>query len=301
MKRVMLFILTNLLVILTISIVVRLLGVDRYLTANGLNYSALFIFCLVWGMGGAFISLAISRMMAKWTMGVRVIDPRNPGEFLDLVNRVHDLAQKAGLPAMPEVGVYDSPEVNAFATGPSKSRALVAVSTGLLQRMDRDQIEGVLAHEITHISNGDMVTMTLIQGIINAFVMFFARIIAYGITSAMRNRDSDNENSSGSYWVQFIVVSVLEMVFGFFGFMVVAWFSRGREFRADKGGAEYAGKGKMISALQQLQRLYGRIPEVEGKASVATLKISGKQGGLLALMATHPPLEQRIAALQARA
>jgi heat shock protein HtpX len=294
-KRIALFALTNILVIVTISIVLRVLGIQPYLTAQGIQYGSLFAFCLVWGMGGAFISLAISRMMAKWTMGVKVIDPRNPGEFRDLVNTVHALAQKAGLPAMPEVGVYDSPDVNAFATGPSKSRALVAVSTGLLQRMDRDQVEGVLGHEIAHVANGDMVTMTLVQGVINAFVMFFARILAFAVSSALRGKD----DRGGSFMLNFILITVFEIVFGILGFIVVAWFSRLREFRADRGGALYAGRGKMIAALQQLQRTYGRAPEAAQKgAALATLKISGKQGGLVSLMATHPPLELRIARLQ---
>ena len=190
-RRILLFVLTNILVVVTISIVVGILGSVFHVNLYGNNYTSLFLLCLVWGMGGAFISLAMSRIMAKWMMGVHVIDSRNPGEFRDLVNTVHELAQKAGLPAMPQVGVYDSSEVNAFATGPSKSRSLVAVSTGLLQRMNQDQIEGVLGHEIAHISNGDMVTMTLIQGVINAFVMFFARIVAFAISSALRGKDSD--------------------------------------------------------------------------------------------------------------
>jgi len=297
-KRILIFSLTNILVVITLSIVLRIIGADRYITAYGLNYGSLFMFCLVWGMGGAFISLGISRMMAKWAMGVHVIDPRNPGEFSDLVNTVHQFAQKAGLPAMPEVGVYESPEINAFATGPSKSRSLVAVSTGLLQRMDRDQLQGVLGHEIAHIANGDMVTMTLIQGVINAFVMFFARIIGYAISGALRGKNSEGESNAGSFWMNYLVVTVLEIVFGLLGYLVVAWFSRQREFRADHGGAEYAGRGKMIGALQQLNKFYGRLPETETRASIATLKISGKQGGLLALMATHPPLEERIARLQ---
>ncbi len=301
-KRILLFVLTNILVIVTISIVVgilsRVLGINLY----GNTYGSLFLLCLVWGMGGAFISLGMSRLMAKWMMGVHVIDPNNPGEFRDVVSLVRQLAQKAELPAVPEVGVYDSPELNAFATGPSKRRALVAVSTGLLQRMDRDQLEGVLGHEITHIANGDMVTMTLIQGVINAFVMFFARIIAFAISTALR-RGSDRESSFGGFWMNYLLISVLEVLFGLLGFIVVAWFSRKREFRADHGGALYAGRGKMISALRQLQAFYGKIPDPQknGQAAVATLKISGKQGGFLSLMATHPPLEERIERLRADA
>src|SRR5690606_17412239 len=243
--------------------------------------------------------LGLSRIMAKWSMRVRVIDPRNPGEYRDLVAMVQAMSQKAGLPALPEIGVYESADINAFATGPSKRRSLVAVSTGLLQRMDRDQVEGVIAHEVAHIANGDMVTMTLIQGVINAFVMFFARVAAYAVTAAMRRGDSEQ---GGGHMLQFMLVMVFQIVFGLLGSMVVAWFSRLREFRADRGGALYAGKAKMIAALQGLQRVYGRpVPEEEEHASLNTLKISGrKPGGLVALLSTHPPLEMRIARLQER-
>ena len=298
LKRILLVVLTNILVIVTLTIVIgilsRVFGINLY----GNTYTSLFLLCFVWGMGGAFISLAMSRFMAKWMMGVHVINPNNSGEYQNLVNTVHNLARKAKLPAMPEVGVYESPEVNAFATGPSKSKSLVAVSTGLLQHMNRDQIEGVLGHEITHIANGDMVTMTLIQGVINAFVMFFARIVAFAISTALRNRD---DNRGGGFWMNYLLISVLEVVFGLLGFIVVARFSRWREFRADQGGATYAGRGKMISALRQLQLFYGKTPETQqqGNAAMATLKISGKQGGFLSLMATHPPLEERVARLQA--
>src|SRR5690606_39197901 len=256
-------------------------------------------FCLVWGMVGAFISLGLSRMMAKWTMRVRVVDPRNPGEYRDLVSMVQAMSQKAGLPSLPEIGIYESPDINAFATGPSKKRSLVAVSTGLLQRMDRDQVEGVIAHEVAHIANGDMVTMTLIQGVINAFVMFFARIAAYAVTTAMRRGDSDQ---GGGHMMHFMLVIVFQIVFGLLGSIVVAWFSRLREFRADHGGAVYAGRGKMISALQALQFAYAPAArDPEDHESFETLKISGrkKAGGLMALLATHPPLEERIARLRA--
>jgi heat shock protein HtpX len=292
-KRVLLLIATNFLVVITLSVIMHFLGISKYLHNFGGNYTGLFVACLVWGFGGAFFSLAISRIVAKMTMGVKVIDPRSPGQYSDLVEMVHSLAQKAGLPAMPEVGVYQSPEVNAFATGPSKSRALVAVSTGLLQRMDRAEVEGVLGHEIAHVANGDMVTMTLLQGIINAFVMFFARIIAMVLSS--RGRDSEG-NSMGGNWM---VVMLLEMVLGGLGMFIVAWFSRQREFRADIGGANYAGRQKMISALQKLNRTFGR-NEVEDErgAALATFKISGRPGGLMALLSTHPPLEVRIARLQ---
>lgn len=288
MKRVLLFFATNLLVIITLSLLLNLLGIQPYLSRSGINYGSLFLFCLVWGMGGALISLGISRMMAKWAMGVEVVDARGP--YADLVEMVHELARKAKLPAMPEVGVYQSPEANAFATGPTKSRALVAVSTGLLKKMDRDEVEGVLGHEIAHIANGDMVTMTLIQGVINAFVMFFARIIAWAVTQRMRGE--------GRYMFTWILTLVLEIGLGILGYMVVAWFSRYREYRADSGGAALSGRTKMIAALRRLEKLYApTVKETERAESLATLKISGKASGWLALMSTHPPLEQRIARL----
>ena len=289
-KRILLFMLTNILVVVTLSIVLRLLGVDRYMGAYGLNYPALIVFCFVWGMGGAFISLLMSKFIAKWSMSVKVVDPRNPGQFQELLTTVHDLAQKAGLPAMPEVGVYDSPEVNAFATGPSRGNSLVAVSTGLLQSMDRSQVEGVLGHEVAHIANGDMVTMALIQGVINAFVMFLARVIGFVITQSVKEESRR--------MVNFLVVMVLEIGLSFLGMMVVAWFSRQREFKADAGGARFAGKGKMLAALQGLRRASGQV-EPEGSPAMATMKISsGKKAGFMAMLSTHPPLEERIARLQ---
>ena len=293
LRRLVLFALTNLLVVLTLTILFNLLGIGRYTRGIGLDYGGLFIFCLFWGMGGAFISLGLSRIMAKFAMGVKVIDPRSPGSYGEVLEMVHELAQKARLPAMPQVGVYDSPEINAFATGPTKSRALVAVSTGLLRRMNREEIEGVLGHEIAHVANGDMVTMTLLQGVINAFVMFLARVIAFALSQRSRNDDGP---SFGSNW---LVVMLLEMILSPLGFLVVAWFSRYREFRADAGGAGYAGKGKMIGALQALSRNFGQqVADDPRSAKLATMKISGKPSGFMALLSTHPPLDERIARLQ---
>lgn len=295
-KRISLFLVTNILFVVTISIILNLLGVGGYLTASGIDYRALMVFCLVWGMAGSFLSLAMSRVMAKWAAGVQVIPPNAPGELGWLVNTVHSLAKRANLPAMPEVGVYESPEVNAFATGPTKSRSLVAVSTGLLRSMRQDEIEGVLGHEVAHIQNGDMVTMTLLQGVVNAFVMFFARAIAFAITQAL-NRNSDSERSS--FWMQFAIVAVLEIIFGILGMIVVGWFSRQREFRADKGGATLAGRGQMIGALEALQRRVEQALEPGTAQSLSTMKISsGRPSGLMALIATHPPLDDRIAALK---
>lgn len=292
-KRVFLFMAVNILVLATISIALQVLGVRPYLTAYGIDYRALMLFCLVWGMGGALISLGLSRIMAKWMMGVQVIDPRRAqGELADLVETVHRLARSANLPAMPEVGFYDSPEVNAFATGPTKARALVAVSTGLLKRMSGRQMEGVLGHEVAHIANGDMVTMTLIQGVVNAFVMFFARVIAFAV--------SQNVKEESRRMVNFLVAMVLEIAFSLLGAVVVSYFSRRREFRADEGGARLAGRTSMIDALKALKKSAESIG-VEEHASLATLKISGSPGGLMALLATHPPLEERIAKLEAMA
>jgi heat shock protein HtpX len=290
MKRIFLFSVVNILIIVTISTVLSLLGVRPYMTASGIDLPQLAIFCLVWGSGGALISLALSRVMAKMMMGVRVIDPNTADPVLrDLVMTVHKLAKGANLPAMPEVGIYDSPEVNAFATGPTKSRALVAVSSGLLQRMGKGEVEGVLGHEVAHIANGDMVTMTLIQGIVNAFVMFFARILAFALANAMRSSDDDRGPSP---MIQFFATMVFEILFSFLGMLVVAYFSRIREFRADKGGAGLAGRDKMIGALEALRRGTQLIDE--SHPAMASLKISSRTGGLLALLSTHPPLEVRI-------
>ncbi|HMV68937.1 MAG TPA: protease HtpX [Myxococcota bacterium] len=293
LRRLGLFFAVNLLVMVTINVVLHLLGVGPYLTRSGLDYNALAVFCLVWGMGGSFISLLISKPMAKMSMGVQVIDPNTRDPYQrDLVATVHRLAAEAGLPGMPEVGVYDSPEINAFATGATRGSALVAVSSGLLRSMDRDARDGVLGHEVAHIANGDMVTLTLIQGVVNAFAMFLARILAYGISSAM----SRDEEGRGSYALQSILVFVFQIVFTLLGSMVVAWFSRWREYRADAGGASLAGRERMISALVSLQASMGRVVPNDSEA-LAAFKISS--GGMRSLLATHPPLEDRIAALRA--
>ncbi|MBY0357228.1 MAG: protease HtpX [Candidatus Obscuribacterales bacterium] len=292
LRRFFLFFLVNGLVVITLSVVMNVLGVGNYLTPYGIDYTQMAVFCLLWGMGGAFISLLMSRAIAKWSSGVQLIDPNtNDPSLRFIVNLIHDLSQKAGLSTMPEIGIYDSPEPNAFATGPSKSRALVAVSTGLLSRMNQNEIAGVLGHEITHISNGDMVTMTLLQGVVNAFVMFLSRVIAFAVTS----RGRDDERSPG--FLYYIVQIALEVVFMILGSIVVAWFSRWREYRADAGGAKLAGKRNMIEALEELRRTYELVP-ANGQPIVQTLQISSRPSGLMALFASHPPLEQRIAKLQ---
>jgi heat shock protein HtpX len=247
-------------------------------------------------MGGALISLALSRVMAKWMMGVQVIPPdTRDSELRELVQTVYGLARSAKLTTMPEVGIYDSPEINAFATGPTKSRALVAVSSGLLQRMNQEQMRGVLGHEVTHIANGDMVTMTLIQGVVNAFVMFLSRVIAFALT--MNKNDNDNRSSSSPPFAYYAVQMVLEIVFMIFGSMVVAWFSRYREFRADAGGARLAGKESMINALQALQRTFDEV-DPTAQPAIQSMKISSKPGGIMKLFSSHPPLEVRIERLQ---
>jgi heat shock protein HtpX len=291
MRRIVLFIATNLAIMVTLSVVFSLLGIGGYIQPDGgLNYTALMIFALVWGMGGAFISLQISRWMAKRAMGVQLIDGRSGREELDWVYRtVEQLAQKARLP-MPEVGVYDSPEVNAFATGPSQRRSLVAVSTGLLRGMRRDEVEGVLAHEVAHIQNGDMVTLTLIQGVVNAFVIFFARVIA----NVVRNM-VDSRNAA---MVGFAVTIVLDILLGILGAMIVAWFSRAREFRADAGAAQLSSRENMIGALKRLMQTHQLVDD--RNQALATMKIAGGRKNWMAFFSTHPPLEARIAALEAR-
>ncbi|MCM2281118.1 MAG: protease HtpX [Bdellovibrionaceae bacterium] len=298
-KRVLLFIGVNILVVLTLSVVASLLGIPRYMTASGLNFGALIGFCLLWGFGGALISLAISRIMAKFAMGVKVIDPNtHDPQLRELVNTVHRLARSSQLPKMPEVGVYDSPEVNAFATGPTKSRSLVAVSSGLLHSMDKRSVEGVLAHEVAHIANGDMVTMTLLQGVVNAFAMFLARIIAFAVDSFLRDRDEGGQGLGG--FAHMMVVWVMEFVFMLLGSIVVMWFSRWREFRADAGGARLAGRESMVAALRSLHTITSRGLQPDlGDNAVAALKISGRpKGGLTRLFMSHPPLEERIARLE---
>ncbi|AHZ86498.1 protease HtpX [Bdellovibrio bacteriovorus] len=291
LKRIGLFVLTNVLVIVTIGIVWSI--VSRFLGMAGLNSYIPFLmaFCAVWGMGGAFISLFMSKWMAKMFHGVKIIDANNPNpELRNLVNKVHEFARRAQLPKMPEVGIYESVDINAFATGPSKKNSLVAVSTGLLQRMNEKEVDGVLAHEVAHIANGDMVTMTLIQGIVNAFAMFFSRILA-GLVAA-------NVDEKYREIVRFAVTILGDIAFTMLGSIVVNYFSRQREFRADAGGAKYSSRDSMVAALQKLRSVYDLpIPPEEGQT--ATLMISNRdKGGIAKLFMTHPPLEVRIEALQ---
>jgi heat shock protein HtpX len=288
MKRILLFVLTNLAVMVVLGVVASLLGVNRFLTANGLNLSALLGFSLIMGFGGAFISLLMSKPMAKWSTGARVINqPANQDEAW-IVSTVQRLSERAGI-TMPEVAIYEG-EPNAFATGAFKNSALVAVSTGLLQGMTREEIEAVLGHEIAHVANGDMVTLTLIQGVLNTFVVFLSRVVGYFVDSMLRSKDDESTGPGMGYYITSIV---LDIVLGFVASMVVAWFSRQREFRADEGAAQLMGsKQPMINALARLNSMQaGELP-----TSVAAMGITG---GLGKLFASHPPLEERIAALQA--
>lgn len=287
MKRIALFLLTNIAVVAVLGIVASLLGVNRFLTANGLNLSALLGFALVMGFGGALISLLISKPMAKWSAGVRVIDqPQNADEAW-IVETVRKLSERAGI-GMPEVGIFDGAP-NAFATGAFKNSSLVAVSTGLLQSMTHEEIEAVIGHEVAHVANGDMVTMALIQGVMNTFVVFLSRVIGYLVDSFLRR---GNDNQSGPGIGYYVTTFVLDIALGFLAAIIVAWFSRQREFRADAGAAQLMGrKQPMIHALARLGGLEpGELPK-----SMGAMGISGNIGQLFS---THPPIEQRIAALQ---
>ena len=288
MKRILLFVLTNFAVMAVLLVTTRILGVDRFLTANGLNMTALAGFSLVIGFGGAIISLLMSKAMAKWsTPGFVLINqPRNADEAW-IVQTVQKFAEKAGI-GMPEVGIFDG-DPNAFATGANKNNALVAVSTGLLHNMTREEVEAVIGHEVAHIANGDMVTMTLIQGVMNTFVVFLSRLIGYAVDSFLRKGDSESSGPGIGYMITTIVMDIL---LGFVAAIIVAWFSRQREFRADAGAAQLMGrKQPMINALARLGGLTpGELPK--------TMQAMGIAGGLGSLFSTHPPIEERIAFLQ---
>lgn len=288
MKRIVLFLATNMAIVLVLSVTMRLLGVEPYLNANGLNLSSLLIFAAVMGFGGSFISLAISKWSAKKAMGVQVIAaPSNSTEFW-LVETVRKYSTVAGI-KMPEVGIFDTPEVNAFATGMSKNSSLVAVSSGLLRQMSKSEAEAVIGHEIAHIANGDMVTLALIQGVVNTFVMFLSRVIGHLVDRIVFK----TERGQGPAF--FITMIVAELVLGVLASIIVMYFSRQREFRADQGGAGLAGRPNMIAALERLNSLHpAPLPE-----KLAAFGISGGgAGGIKRLFMTHPPLEERIEALR---
>ena len=287
MKRILLFVLTNFAVMAVLLVTTRILGVDRFLTANGLNMTALAGFSLVIGFGGAIISLLISKPMAKFSTGARVINQPQTADEAWIVQTVQKFAEKAGI-GMPEVAIYDGAP-NAFATGAFKNSALVAVSTGLLQSMTREEVEAVIGHEVAHVANGDMVTMTLIQGVMNTFVVFLSRVIGYAVDSFLR-RGSDSHSGPGIGYM--VTTIVMDIVLGFLAAIIVAWFSRQREFRADAGAADLMGrKQPMINALARLGGLTpGELPK--------TMQAMGIAGGLGKLFSTHPPMEERIEALQ---
>ena len=289
MKRIFLFLATNMAIMLVLSFTMRVLGVEPYLTANGLNLTSLLIFAAVMGFGGSFISLAISKWMAKKSMGVRVIEAPSSSTEVWLVDTVRKYAADAGI-KMPEVGIFDTPQVNAFATGMTRNNSLVAVSSGLLQQMTREEAEAVLGHEIAHIANGDMVTLALIQGVVNTFVMFLSRVIGHTVDRVVFK----SERSGGPAF--FITMIIAELVLGVLASIIVMWFSRKREFRADMGGASLAGRHNMIAALERLNSLHpAPLPE-----KMAAFGISGSgASGIKRLFMTHPPLEERIAALRA--
>ncbi|HXF45658.1 MAG TPA: protease HtpX [Burkholderiaceae bacterium] len=289
MKRIALFVLTNLAILVVLGVVTSLLGVNQFLRAGGIELGTLLAFAAVVGFTGSIFSLLISKPMAKWSTGAQVIDqPRNAMEQW-LVDTVRRHAEKAGI-GMPEVAIYEG-EPNAFATGAFKNSALVAVSTGLLQSMSREEVEAVLGHEVGHIANGDMVTLTLIQGVMNTFVVFLSRVIGYVVDRIILRNENDAPGIG--YWASVIV---LDIVLGFLAAIIVAWFSRQREFRADAAAAQLMGSPRpMISALQRL----GGMEPGELPAQVRNMGIASKPGGLLALFASHPPIEERIAALQA--
>jgi len=288
MKRIFLFVATNLAIVVVLGIAASLLGVNRFLTANGLNLTALLGFALLIGFGGAFISLLLSKTIAKWSSGVQIITGQEGADERWIIDTVRKFADKAGI-GMPEVGVFPG-DPNAFATGAFKNNALVAVSTGLLQGMTRDEVEAVIGHEVAHIANGDMVTMTLIQGVMNTFVVFLSRVVGYLVDSFLRRGSTSNSGPGIGY---FVTTIVMDIILGFLAAIIVAWFSRQREFRADRGAAELMGrKQPMINALARLGGMVpGQLPQ--GMQSLGITSGVGK------LFSTHPPIEERIAALQA--
>ena len=293
MKRIFLFVVTNLAILLVLSVTLRLLGVERILNeqGTGLDFQSLLVFAAVLGFGGSFISLLLSKWMAKRATGAHVIETPANGTERWLVDTVQRQAQRAGI-RMPEVAIYEAPEINAFATGWNKDAALVAVSTGLLSNMSQDEAEAVLGHEVTHVSNGDMVTLALIQGVVNTFVIFLSRVIGHLVDRVVFKVERGH---GPAFWVTVIIA---ELVLGILASIIVMWFSRRREFGADRGGATLAGRGKMIAALQRLQLNYGQPPQLPDQ--VKAFGISGVTGhGLKRLFMSHPPLGERIAALQA--
>jgi heat shock protein HtpX len=298
-KRVFLYLITNILVVATVSLIINVLGLHSYLTHHGIDYQALAAICLIWGMGSSMIALLISRWMAKVAMSVQLVDASTsvPQER-QLIQKVYHLARRVGLHTMPQVGIYKANELNAFATGPSKNRALVAVSSGLLNTMSADELEGVLAHEISHVANGDMVTMTLVQGVVNAFSLFLSRIMAYALR-VLWSRSDDRNRYSGSAML-YMLSFIFDILLTLFGSLVVAAFSRYREYRADKGGARLVGRQNMIAALECLRTVTMPAQQEEGIGVIAPLQINRRyrKNGFFSLLASHPDIDLRIAALR---
>jgi heat shock protein HtpX len=290
MKRILLFIATNIAVLLVLTIVARLLGLDTWLAVHGQSLEGLLVWAALFGFGGAFISLAMSKMQAKMFMGVQVINDSPDPTAQWLVSVVERYAREVGV-RTPEVGIFNSPAPNAFATGASRNSALVAVSSGLLQSMNRQEVEAVVGHEMTHVANGDMVTLTLIQGVVNTFVLFLARVVGNIVDRAVFRSDD------GRGFASILTFYVLQIVFGLLATPIVMWFSRRREFRADRGGAQLAGTGNMIAALEELKR--GHEPLPAQQSQVLGIADGGLRGGLARLFMSHPPLDERIAALRA--
>lgn len=298
-KRLLLFFATNILVLTTIfivwSLIIQFTGIDgSFVSSDGsIQFAVILLFSAIFGFAGSFISLAMSRWIAKKMMKVKVLDPDGPLNYEEkaVVEKVHRLSRAAGLTHMPEVGIYQSAEVNAFATGPSKKRSLVAVSTGLLNTMDDDSVEGVIAHEVAHVSNGDMVTMTLLQGIVNTFVIFFSRVIAIALSRFVR--------PELQFIVQFASIIILQILFSLLGSLVISAYSRHREYHADRGGADLAGRDKMVHALRSLQQYVNRAKANDhtDDSAIQTMKISGNRS-MMKLMSTHPDLSDRIARLE---
>lgn len=291
-KRFFIFILVNILVISTIGIISSVFGLNHYITAQGMDYQSLLVICILWGFVGSFISLFMSKFMVKSLYGLKEIRPEDMN-FGFIAQAVHNYSKVAGISKMPEVYIYDSPEVNAFATGPSKNNSLVAVSAGLINSMTREEVEGVIAHEVSHIANGDMVTMALAQGVINAFVMFLSRVAAFAISQALRKNDDDGPGLGP--FAHMALTWVFDIVFGLLALPVLMWFSRYREFRADHGGAKLAGKNSMIAALKRLQHVHAPIDN--RGSELAAFKISGSKKWI-ELLSSHPSLEKRIHALE---
>lgn len=290
MKRVFLFLVTNIAIVVMLSIVASVLGINNYVSSQGINFENLILFALLMGFSGSIISLLISKKIAKWTMNLTMIDGTEGPTEKWIYGVVEKFAQEKGI-NMPEVSIYDSPEMNAFATGPTKNNSLVAVSTGLLRNLNKDEVEAVIGHEVAHVANGDMVTLTLVQGVVNTFVIVASRVVAFTLEKFINRGD---EESEGQSWVYYVSVIVLDILFGILASMIVSYYSRVREFAADKGGAELKNKQSMISALRKLgQQTPGHLPE-----AVKSFGISGQTSSFLALFSTHPPIEKRIEALE---